>query len=152
MAKDVMIEILKKQFRFSDFDENDINVAKILSIKEAKIDLDLEKIPFYLELFGRMQARALREFKMRETRYKIWRANKGRLLKDKKVDGKALTEKQREDLIVSDPEYLVYKTRLHKAEEEYEILKSVYWAISKKSEILIMQSQQRAKVKKVKNL
>jgi len=149
---DNLLEILGKKFKLPEFKEDVIDLSFYTKMDSNDIESQLESLPFELQIFGITQAKALKNLRRTETVYKIWRASKdSEIRRDKTKKAEKFTEKQLENEIITDPEYKIIKNKLHSAEEKYEQLKSVYWAIQKKSDVLIEMSKQNSKLKQLKN-
>ena len=147
-----IIEVLGKKFRIKEFDDEIVDMGKILRISSTRIEDDLLNIPNHLLIVGILVAKALRIQKKAETTYRIWVATTDKE-KRKKYEtlSKKYTEKSIETEIHSDKLYLVYKNRLFKAEENYEIMKSLYWSLQKKAEVLTEMIRQGSFQKKLEN-
>ena len=147
------IILLGKKFKLPVFDKQEINVEDFTRVNVRNVENDMELLPGQLSIYGILVAKALKRTKSAETNYKIWNSMKSNELRsnyDKK--GIKVTENKLVNDIRADPQYKILKKILYKAEEDYEIIKSVYWAIQKKSEVLIELSRQRSNLKKLDNM
>jgi len=147
-----LIKFLGIKYKLPQFAKEEVDVKTFTDVNMRNLEIQLEELPSQLNIFGIQVAKAMRLSKKAETAYKIWLATKDKIIrriKEKKAE--KITESQLGNLIRSDPEYLEMKDKLYEAEENYEILKSVYWAIQKKSEVLIELSRQNSNDRKLKN-
>lgn len=149
-----MLIILGKKLKLPDFEEEDIiDVSNYTNYNVRNAEKDFESLPNHLAIYGILVAKALRRMKKAETNYKIFNSVRNIEIRDKldKKDEK-YTEAKITNLLRKDSEYKKKKYFWHKAEEDYEVLKSIYWAIQKKSEVLIEISRQRSATKKLRNM
>lgn len=131
------ISILEKEFKFKELQDGIVDVSKFVDINSNDLELEAEQLPTVLEYFGRMQAKAMRRKNSAETKYKIWHATKDKQVRmtfeKKKVKA---TENMITSEIRRDAEYLEMKNKIYRAEENYGILNSIYWAIQKKAQVI----------------
>ena len=147
-----IIEFLGKKYKLPEFKEDEIFLESFTKMNTRNYENDLEKLPGLLNTFGVLVAKALRKKMNAEMNYKIWRAEKNKELRGN-FDRKKIkyTEAKIENDIYSDIEYSAKKNIINKAEENYEILKSVYWAVQRKGDVLLEISRQRSNLKKLDN-
>ena len=148
-----IIEFLSKKYKLPQLKEDIVEIKKFTDISNLRnYEEDLEQLPSIMNIFGILVAKAMKAMHKAETNYKVWRAIRNKELREG-YDRKKIkyTESKIENEIVADSEYRIMKNRLYKSEEEYEILKSCYWSIQKKSEVLIEASRQRSNNAKLDN-
>lgn len=145
-----MLDFLGKKYKLPQFEKSELNVQEFTDFNIRNYENDLEKLPSLLNILGILQAKALKAFHKAEAEYKIWVAQKDKekreFFENKKIK---YTEAKISNEILIDPEYLLKKKKLFLAEENYEILKSIYWAVTKKGEVLIEVSRQRSNLNKL---
>lgn len=155
-SKSDIIKLLEKKFKFYELDGDVVDVKKLVKVSVENVEFEAEELPELLQYFGYKQARALRKFKQAETNYKVWLAKKDKILRIKKErNGIKFTENQISAEIRSSEDYIKYKEAIYEAEEQYEIIKSLYWTIQKRADIIEEIIKQKAvyssKINKPKN-
>ena len=155
-SKSDIIKLLEKKFKFYELDGDVVDVKKLVKVSVENVEFEAEELPELLQYFGYKQARALRKFNQAETNYKVWLAKKDKILRIKKERrGIKFTENQISAEIRSSQDYMKYKEAIYDAEEQYEIIKSLYWTIQKRAdiieEIIKQKSVYSSKINKSKN-
>jgi hypothetical protein len=161
------IVLMGKTFKIPSYDIQEIDLGELTEVKASKSFQMAEDLPTQLEMMGIVVAKANRLAKKAQTEYDIWKATKDKELRlkfenknsirrkvakakgDKKVEEIKVTESMLHNEIRSDPEYFIMKKKVYRAEENYAIMNATYWALQKKSEVVLeflRQSQNQNKL------
>lgn len=147
-----LLIFLGKKFKIPEFDGEEIDLKNITKINIRNYEEDLETLPGLLNIFGILQAKAMKRMRKAETDFQVWEAKKDKELREYfEEKEEKYTETKINKEIRLDQEYLKFKNKIFSVQEQYEIVKSVYWSLQNKSEVLLEISRQRGNLKKLKN-
>ena len=146
-------KLLGKRFKVPSLEDVDIDMKELVHPNVRKPSAQAEELPFQLEWVGIVQAKAEKNAKLAEIAFRVWEASRARRARSKAVElKKKLSEKEVEATIRRDPQYAILKKAQFDAEEQRDIMKSVYWALGTKKDIIIEFLRKEAGQSKLNNL
>ena len=132
------IKVMGKTISMDGFEADLISVRRLLKLDMNNVLAEAETLPHTLHSLGRLKSRAQKNVKDMEINYTVWRAQKQKSLRTfYKNEGVKFTEAMMQETVRNDEVYKVHKKAIASAEENYDILNGLYWALQTKINLII---------------
>lgn len=142
--KEDYLEIMGNKIKLTTFGERvELDVKKLLGMNLNDLQNEAEKLPFLLHAIGRLQARAQKNLRNFETALKYWKNKRSKEIREYHVINKIkYTETKISEDVRSEKTYEFKNRVVADAEEKYEIIKSIYWSLQAKVNLLVELNRQ----------